>query len=208
MAKIETIGVCGAGVMGAQLAALFASAGMRVHLLDLNQELAEKGLAGALAARPAAFYLKRFAKQVTPGNYDDHLDRIEQCDWVIEAIAERLDWKRGLYERIAPHLKPDAYLTSNTSGLSLAELTAPLAADLKRRFLITHFFNPPRYMRLVEIVTGEATSTEARDDLSAFISETLGKGVVPAKDTPNFIANRIGIFGMMLALKLTREMNL
>jgi 3-hydroxyacyl-CoA dehydrogenase len=208
MAKIETVGVCGAGVMGAQLAALFASAGLRVHLLDLNQELAEKGLAGALAAKPAAFFLRRFAKSVTPGNYEDHLDRLEQCDWVIEAIAERLDWKRGLYERIAPHLKPDAYLTSNTSGLSVAELTAELDADLRRRFLITHFFNPPRYMRLVEIVTGEATSTEARDALSAFISETLGKGVVPAKDTPNFIANRIGIFGMMLALKLSRDMNL
>ncbi len=208
MAKIETIGVCGAGVMGAQLAALFASAGFRVHLLDLNQELAEKGLAGALKAKPAAFYLKRFAEGVTPGNYEDHLDRIEQCDWVIEAIAERLDWKRGLYERLAPHLRPEAYLTSNTSGLSLAELTAELEADLQRRFLITHFFNPPRYMRLVEIVTGEATSPQVTEDLSRFISETLGKGVVPAKDTPNFIANRIGIFGMMLALKLTREMHL
>jgi 3-hydroxyacyl-CoA dehydrogenase len=208
MAKIETIGVCGAGVMGSQLAALFASAGFRVHLLDLDQELAEKGLAGALAAKPAAFYLKRFAKSVTPGNYDDHLDRFAECDWVIEAIAERLDWKKGLYERISPRLKPTAFLTSNTSGLSLAELTADLDPDLKSRFLITHFFNPPRYMRLVEIVTGEETGAEARDELARFISETLGKGVVPAKDTPNFIANRIGIFGMMLALKLTREMHL
>ena len=208
MAKIETVGVCGAGVMGAQLAALFASAGLRVHLLDLNQELAEKGLAGALAAKPAAFYLKRFAKAVTPGNYEDHLDRLGECDWVIEAIAERLDWKQALYERLTPHLKPGAYLSSNTSGLSLAELTAGLDEDLQHRFLITHFFNPPRYMRLVEIVTGEATSTEAWDELAGFISESLGKGVVPAKDTPNFIANRIGIFGMMLALKLTREMNL
>jgi 3-hydroxyacyl-CoA dehydrogenase len=208
MAKIETIGVCGAGVMGAQLAALFASAGQRVHLLDLSQELAEKGLAGARAAKPAAFYLGRFAKRVTPGNYDDHLDRLEECDWVIEAIAERLEWKRELYERIAPHLRADAFLTSNTSGLSLAELTAELDADLRRRFLITHFFNPPRYMRLVELVTGEATSSGAREELAGFISETLGKGVVPAKDTPNFIANRIGIFGMMLALKLTQDMGL
>ncbi len=208
MARIETVGVCGAGTMGAQLAALFASAGLRVHLLDLKQELAEKGLGGALAARPAAFYLKRFAKRVTPGNYEDHLDRIAECDWVIEAIAERLDWKRGLYARLAPHLKPEAFLTSNTSGLSLAELTAELDPDLQRRFLITHFFNPPRYMRLVEIVTGETTDAAARDELAGFISETLGKGVVPARDTPNFIANRIGIFGMMLALKLTREMNL
>ena len=208
MSRIETIGVCGAGTMGAQLAALFASAGLRVHLLDLNQELAEKGLAGALKAKPAAFYLKRFARSVTPGNYDDHLDRLEECDWVIEAIAERLDWKRQLYERIVPHLKPAAWLTSNTSGLSLAELTAELDADLQRRFLITHFFNPPRYMRLVELVAGEASGAKERDELAAFISETLGKGVVPARDTPNFIANRIGIFGMMLALKLSREMNL
>ena len=208
MAKIETIGVCGAGVMGSQLAALFASAGCRVHLLDLDQALAEKGLAGALAAKPAAFYLKRFAKSVVPGNYDEHLDRVAECDWVIEAIAERLDWKRQLYARLAPRLGPQALLTSNTSGLSLAELTAELDEELARRFLITHFFNPPRYMRLVEIVTGEATDPAAREALAGFISEGLGKGVVPAKDTPNFIANRIGIFGMMLALKLTREMSL
>ena len=208
MTKIETIGVCGAGTMGAQLAALFASAGMRVHLLDLKPELAEKGLAAALAAKPAAFYLKRFAKAVTPGGYDDHLPRVEECDWVIEAIAERLEWKLELYDRLVPHLGPEALLTSNTSGLGLADLTAGLGADLRRRFLITHFFNPPRYMRLVEIVAGEATDPAVRQALSRFISETLGKGVVAAKDTPNFIANRIGIFGMMLALKLTREMNL
>ena len=208
MARIETIGVCGAGVMGSQLAALFASAGLRVHLLDLNQELSEKGLAGAVKAKPAAFFLKRFAKAVTPGNYDDHLDRLEECDWVIEAIAERLDWKQELYARIAPRLKPEAFLTTNTSGLSLDQLTAGLDEGLKSRFLITHFFNPPRYMRLVEIVTGEATSDAAREELGRFISQDLGKGVVPAKDTPNFIANRIGIFGMLLALKLTREMGL
>ena len=117
MARIETIGVCGAGVMGSQLAALFASAGLRVHLLDLNQELSEKGLAGAVKAKPAAFYLKKFAKSVTPGNYEEHLERVAECDWVIEAIAERLEWKRELYGRLSRFLGPEALLTSNTSGL-------------------------------------------------------------------------------------------
>ncbi len=208
MAKIETIGVCGAGVMGSQLAALFASAGFDVVLLDLTQELAEKGLAGALKAKPPAFYDKRAAKKITAGNYDQHLDRLAGCDWVIEAIAERLDWKLTLYQRLQPHLRPDAVLSSNTSGLSLRELAAELDDDLKSRFLITHFFNPPRYMRLVEVVAGEASSIAVVEAMESFIGEQLGKGVVEAKDTPNFIANRIGIYGMMLSLELTQKMRL
>ncbi len=208
MSRIETIGVCGAGVMGSQLAALFASAGFKVHLFDLSLELAEKGLAGAQSAKPPAFYLPRFAERVTPGCYDDHLDRFAECDWVIEAIAEKLDWKRQLYARLATVLKPEAILSTNTSGLPLAELGAEMEKDLRRRFLVTHFFNPPRYMPLVETVAGEATDPAVAAELSTFVAGVLGKGVVPAKDTPNFIANRIGIFGMMLALKLTREMRL
>ena len=208
MTEIKTIGVCGAGTMGSQLAAFFASAGFDVLLFDLNQELSEGGLAGALKAKPAAFFHKRFAEKVTPLNYEEHLDRFAECDWVIEAIAERLDWKHDLYSKIQPLLKPEAILSSNTSGLPLSSLVEPLELALRQRFLITHFFNPPRYMRLVELVLGEDTTPEVYTRMKTFLSETLGKGVVEAKDTPNFIANRIGSFGMMLALKVTQEMRL
>ncbi|MGB5891999.1 MAG: 3-hydroxyacyl-CoA dehydrogenase/enoyl-CoA hydratase family protein, partial [Thermoanaerobaculia bacterium] len=206
MGDIKTIGVCGAGVMGGSLAAFFASAGFDVLLYDLNQELAEKGIETALAAKPAAFYDPKFAKKITPCDYDTNLDRFGECDWVIEAIAERLDWKLDLYAKIEPQLGDGAVLSTNTSGLSLAELAEGLGGDLRSRFMVTHFFNPPRYMRLVELVGGEATDAAVLERMRAFLSETLGKGVVDAKDTPNFIANRIGIYGMMLAIKLTQEM--
>ena len=132
MREIKTVGVCGAGVMGSQLAALFAGAGLDVYLFDLDQELAEKGVKGALEAKPAAFYHKRFAEKVVPSNYSDHLDRMGECDWIIEAIAERLDWKRDLYGKIQPHLKPEAFLSSNTSGISLEELAAELEPEVRR----------------------------------------------------------------------------
>lgn len=211
MSEIKTVGVCGAGVMGSQLAALFAGAGLKTYLFDLDQKLAERGLAGAVKARPAAFYHPRFAANVVPSNYGDHLDRLADCDWVIEAIGERLDWKHDLYRKIEPHLKPEALLSSNTSGLSFAELGAVLPPERRRRFLITHFFNPPRYMRLVELVGPEEVDPAVLAAVAAateLIGRTLGKGIVGAKDTPNFIANRIGVYGMMLALKLTAGMKL
>ena len=153
MSEIRTIGVCGAGVMGSQLAAFFASAGFDVLLFDLNQELSEKGIAGALKAKPAAFYHKRFAKKIKPCNYEEHLELVAECDWVIEAIAERLDWKLDLFGKLQKHLKSEAILTSNTSGLPLASLVEGMDDGLRKRFLITHFFNPPRYMRLVELLS-------------------------------------------------------
>ena len=208
MTEIKTIGVCGAGTMGSQLAALFASAGFDVLLFDLNQELSQGGLDGALKAKPAAFYDKKFAKKVTPLNYEEHLDRFAECDWIVEAIAEKLEWKHDLYEKIQTKLKPDAILSSNTSGLPLTSLVEPLDKEVRQRFLITHFFNPPRYMKLVEVVPGEDTSPGVFAQMKSFLSETLGKGVVEAKDTPNFIANRVGTFGMMQVLKTTREMRL
>ncbi|MDH3746191.1 MAG: 3-hydroxyacyl-CoA dehydrogenase/enoyl-CoA hydratase family protein, partial [Acidobacteriota bacterium] len=208
MPEIKTVGVCGSGVMGSQLAALFAGAGLDVFLFDLDQELAERGLQGALKAKPAAFYHRRFAKKIVPSNYEDHLDRFGECDWVIEAIAERLDWKHGLYKKIQPHLKDGALLSSNTSGLSMHELAEALPADLRQRFLITHFFNPPRYMRLVELVRAAETDEAVVLAAADLIGRTLGKGIVHAKDTPNFIANRIGVYGMMLALELTAKMRL
>jgi len=208
MTTIRTIGICGSGVMGSQLATFFAGAGFRVLLFDLKQSLSERGLAGALEARPPAIYHRRFAANVTPCNYDEHLDRLAECDWILEAIAERIDWKRSLYERIAPRLKKDAVLSSNTSGLSLAELARGLDAGLRERFLITHFFNPPRYMRLVEVVPAAEMSRDRLRAMAGFLSTTLGKGVVYANDTPNFIANRIGLFGMMLTLQLAQERRL
>ena len=137
MNEIKTVGVCGAGVMGAQLAAHFAGAGLKVYLFDLDQQLAEKGLETARKAKPAAFYHPRFAKSVIPSNYGEHLDRFGECDWVIEAIAERLDWKRELYEKIEPRLADGALLSSNTSGLSARELAEALSPALRRRFLVT-----------------------------------------------------------------------
>jgi 3-hydroxyacyl-CoA dehydrogenase len=205
MTEIKTVGVCGAGVMGSQLAALFAGAGLDVYLFDLDQKLAEKGVKGALKAKPAAFYHKRFAEKVVPSNYDEHLDRFGECDWVIEAIAERLDWKRELYDKILPQLKPEAFLSSNTSGISLHELAEGLAPEARQRFFITHFFNPPRYMRLVEFVRSEETDEGVLTTAAELIGRGLGKGIVQAKDTPNFIANRIGIYGMMKTLKLTAD---
>lgn len=208
MIENRTIGVCGAGVMGSQLAALFGSAGFKTYLFDLTPELAEKGLASAVKSKPPAFFDRRFADNVIPGSYDENLDRVAECDWVVEAIAERLDWKKDLYSRLAANLREDAVLTSNTSGISLRELVEDLDESLKKRFLITHFFNPPRYMHLLEMVTGPETDAEVARRMAGFLDEELGKGVVMARDTPNFIANRIGIFGMMLALELTRKMRL
>jgi len=208
MAQIKTIGICGAGVMGSQLAAFLASAGYEVLLFDINQNLAERGLHAARESRPAAFYHKRFVKKVRPCNYDDHADRFRECDWIMEAIAERLDWKQELYGRIQPHLKDEAVLSSNTSGLPVSQLAEVLDARTRSRFLITHFFNPPRYMRLVEIVPGPGADEDVVRGMEEFIGTTLGKGIVPAKDTPNFIANRIGVYGMMLALRLTEQMGL
>ncbi len=169
MTKIETIGICGSGVMGSQLATFLAGAGFRVLLFDLKQELSQRGLEDALKARPPSIYHRRFAKNVTPCNYDDHLDRFGECDWVLEAIAERIDWKKSLYARLAPRLKKDAVLSSNTSGLSLADLTEGLDADLRGRFLITQFFNPPRYMRLVEVVPTEEMSRDRLRAMARFL---------------------------------------
>ena len=208
MTEINTVGVCGAGVMGSQLAALFAGAGLDVYLFDLDQELAEKGVQGAIAAKPAAFYHERFAKKVVPSNYTDHLDRMSECDWIIEAIAERLDWKQDLYSKIQENLKPEAFVSSNTSGISLHELAEGLDPEVRRRFFITHFFNPPRYMRLVEFVRTADTDEATLDRAAELIGRRLGKGIVQAKDTPNFIANRVGIYGMMRALKLTADRRL
>ncbi len=206
--KIEKVAVLGAGVMGAQLAAHFTNAGVPALLFDISQEIAEKGKQAALNLKPAPFYNPRSADLITPRNYDQHIADLEGVDWVLEAVVERVDIKQSVFQNILPHLKKSAIVSSNTSGISIAKMMEGMPAELQRRFLVTHFFNPPRYMRLLEIVAGEKTDPACVSALSDFCEEVLGKGIVPAKDTPNFIANRIGTFGMMLTMKLTRAMKL
>ena len=194
--KIEKAAVLGAGVMGAQIAGHLANAGIPSLLFDINQELAEKGLETLTTLKPAPLFDKKNTKLITPCNYDEHLEKLQEADWVLEAVAEKIEIKHKVYENIIPHLKDTAILTSNTSGIPLADLTQVMTNDLKSRFMITHFFNPPRYMYLLELVKGKHTSDDVYQAMADFGEDVLGKGIVHAKDTPNFIGNRIGVFSM------------
>ncbi len=206
--QLNKVAVLGAGIMGSQIAGHLANVGIPSLLFDISQQAARAGLEGLQKAKPAALYSPKSIRLITPCNYDDHLELLKEADWVIEAVVERLDIKQQLFQRILPHLKPTAIVSSNTSGLSIAEMLEGLPPEFKQRFLITHFFNPPRYMHLLEIVPGPDTRPEVLQ-AAVFVGENvLGKGIVYAKDTPNFVANRIGVYSMMLALKLAREMNL
>ncbi len=152
--NIQKVAVLGAGVMGAQIAGHLANAGIPSLLFDISAELADKGVQALTKLKPAPLYKPQNTRLITPCTYADDLARLGEADWVVEAVAERLDIKHKVYEQIAPHLAADTILSSNTSGLPLADLVTVLPADLQRRFLITHFFNPPRYMRLLELVRG------------------------------------------------------
>lgn len=203
--KIEKVAVLGAGVMGAQIAGHLANAGIPSYLFDINDELAKKGVDSLTSLKPAPLYKPKNAALVTPCTYDDDIEKITEVDWILEAVVERLDIKEQVYNNLLPHLKNTAILTSNTSGIPLADLTATLPDDLKQRFMITHFFNPPRYMQLLELVRGEQTSDDTYNTMVEFGESVLGKGIVHAKDTPNFIGNRIGVFGMMVTMNLAIE---
>lgn len=198
--KIEKIAVLGAGVMGAQLAGHFANAGIPSLLFDISQDLSEKGIETLTTLKPAPLFNPKNSELIEPCNYDEHIDRIGEADWILEAVAERLDIKHKVYESIVPQLKSSAILTSNTSGIPLADLATVLPDDVKPRFMITHFFNPPRYMHLLELVRSENTSDDVYESIAEFGENVLGKGIVHAKDTPNFIGNRIGVYGMMLTI--------
>ena len=200
--KIETAAVIGAGVMGAGIAAHLANAGVPVLLLDIvPEDAAERNAlaAGAvkklLKADPAPFMTKRAARLVTPGNLEDDLDKLAGVDWIVEAVIEDPKIKRDLYRQIEGARKDGSLVSSNTSTLPLAKLVQGLGERFERDFLITHFFNPPRYMRLLELVAGDKTRTEALEALRDFADRRLGKGVVVCHDTPGFVANRIGSFG-------------
>ena len=204
------VAILGAGVMGAQIAAHFANAGIRVFLFDLTAEgkgdhhdksaTARAAIKALAKQKPAPLALAGFQSRITPCNYDDDLDKLKQCELVIEAIAERKDWKIDLYNMISHYLSPHCILASNTSGISIASLAEGVPDTLKSRFLGVHFFNPPRYMHLLELTAQPDTDPAVMDQMESFFTSTLGKGVVRAKDTTNFIANRIGIFSMMATL--------
>jgi len=203
---VRKVAVLGAGVMGAQIAAHLVNARVDVILYDLpakdgdRSAVARKAIEALKKANPAPLGHPDLAAFIVPANYDDDLAQLGGCDLVIEAIAERMDWKHDLYRRVAPALAPHAIFATNTSGLSIAGLSEGFDADLARRFCGVHFFNPPRYMHLVELIAAPATEPAILDALETFLVTTLGKGVVRAKDTPNFIANRIGIYGMLATI--------
>jgi len=205
--QIEKVAVLGSGTMGSQLAGHLANAGVPALLFDLNDELVTRGRDNLTKMKPAPLYSPNNIDLVEPCTYDKDLERLGEADWVLEAVAENLEIKHTVYKQISPHLKSDVLLSSNSSGLPVAKIAEALPEKLRSRFVLTHFFNPPRYLRLVEIVPGSADK-EVIDTLAAFTSEYLGKGIVWAKDTPNFVANRIGVHAQMVALHLTEDMGL
>jgi 3-hydroxyacyl-CoA dehydrogenase len=204
--NVRKVAVLGAGVMGAQIAAHLANVKVPVVLFDLAAKdgpkngLVTKAVEGLKKLKPAPLGVAEDAALIEPANYEEHLDRLRECDLVIEAIAERMDWKLDLYRRIAPALAPHAIVASNTSGLSITKLSEVLPEPIRPRFCGIHFFNPPRYMALVELIATPATLPAILDQLETFVTATLGKSVVRAKDTPNFVANRVGIAGMLATM--------
>uniref|UniRef100_UPI00333FAE95 3-hydroxyacyl-CoA dehydrogenase/enoyl-CoA hydratase family protein n=1 Tax=Castellaniella defragrans TaxID=75697 RepID=UPI00333FAE95 len=215
MAEIKKVAVIGAGVMGAGIAAQVANAGVPVVLLDIvpqsasnRNQLAEGAIAKMLKAQPAAFMSPKAAKLVTPGNVEDHLDLLAECDWIVEAVIERLDIKRDLYRKIDAHRKPGSVVSSNTSTIPLAKLTEGQSEAFAAEFCITHFFNPPRYMRLLELVTSPRNQPAQIAALTDFIDLKLGKSVVPCKDSPGFIANRLGTLWIKAGLTLAFELGI
>ncbi len=213
--KIETVAVIGAGVMGSGIAAQIANAGKKVLLLDIVPEgasnkniIAQSAIQKLLKVKPAALMHKRNAKLITAGNLEDNLNNLANVDWIIEVIVERLDIKQSLYKKIDAVRKPGSIVSSNTSTLPLADLTAGLSKEFSQDFLITHFFNPPRYMRLLEVVQGPNTRQDAVDSIADFCDLELGKGIVNCNDTPGFIANRIGAYWMQTAMLETLRLGL
>jgi len=204
---VRKVAVLGAGVMGAQIAAQLVNCKVPVVLFDLPAKegpksgIALKAIDNLKKLKPAPLGVPEDAALIQPANYEEHLALLGQCDLVIEAIAERMDWKLDLYTKIAPHVPAHALLASNTSGLSITKLSAALPEAIKPRFCGIHFFNPPRYMALVELIDTPTTEPRVLDELEAFVTTFLGKSVVRAKDTPNFIANRVGIAGMLATIK-------
>jgi len=226
---IKRCGVIGAGVMGATIAAQLANVGLKVVLLDIvlpelteddqkkgltkesmefRNRLARNGVNTALKAKPASLYVPENAKLITIGNLEDNLGWLSEVDWIIEVVVERLDIKRDVFEKLETVLKPGTIITSNTSGISARAMCEDRSEDFRKHFAITHFFNPPRYMKLLEIVPGPDTLPEIIESLAEVCEKVLGKGIVYGKDTPNFVANRIGTYGMLYAVQAMMELGL
>jgi 3-hydroxyacyl-CoA dehydrogenase len=212
--SVQKACVIGAGVMGASIAAHIANAGIPVLLLDIAAKEGDKtaitkgAIDKLLKADPAPLMHKDAAKLITPGNLDDDLPKVAECDWIVEAIVENLEIKRGLYAKLETLKKPDAVVSSNTSTIPLHYLIEGRAESFRKTFMITHFFNPPRYMRLLELVGGAETDPAALARIEEFCDRTLGKGVVPCKDTPGFIANRIGTYWIQVAVNEAIDLGL
>jgi 3-hydroxyacyl-CoA dehydrogenase len=210
---IRRVAVLGAGTMGSRIAAHIANAGFPALLLDVAQEgdrnrLAAQALEGLKKSKPAALATPEFAARITIGNFDDDLAKLRDCDWVIEAVAENLEIKHALLGRVVPHLRANAILTTNTSGLPVGAIAQALPQEVRRRFFGTHFFNPPRYMQLLEIIATPESDPAAIAAVARFAEIDLGKSVVAANDRPNFIANRIGAFAMLNTLRVMRQQGL
>ncbi len=217
MKHIHRVAVLGAGTMGARIAAHFANAGVPSYLLDIvpsgaagpaRNQIASAGLEAAKKSKPAAFFEPGLARLVTIGNFEDDLKRLSEVDWIIEAVVENLEIKRNLLKKVEAIRKPGTIVTTNTSGLPVAEIAKGFSDDFRKSWLGTHFFNPPRYMRLLELIPTPETDRAAVDAIAQFGELQLGKGVVFAKDTPNFIGNRIGTFSVLNVMRLMQEMDL
>src|SRR5580700_1463623 len=217
MKQIHKVAVLGAGTMGARIAAHFANAGVPSYLLDIvppdadgpaRNKIAAAGLDAAKKSKPAAFMETSLAPLVTVGNFDDDLKKLADVDWIIEAVVENLDLKRALLKKVEAIRRPGTIITTNTSGLPVGKIAEGFSDDFRRSWFGTHFFNPPRYMRLLEIIPTPDTNRDAMDAVARFCDIHLGKGIVHAKDTPNFIGNRIGTFSVLNVMRLMQEMDL
>ncbi|MCM2340774.1 3-hydroxyacyl-CoA dehydrogenase/enoyl-CoA hydratase family protein, partial [Rhodoferax sp.] len=212
--NVKKVAVLGAGVMGAQIAAHLVNCKVPVILFDLPAKegpkngIVTRAVEGLKKLKPSPLGVVEDAALIQQANYEEHMDLLKDCDLVIEAIAERMDWKLDLYKKIAPFVAPHAIVASNTSGLSITKLSEVLPEEIKPRFCGIHFFNPPRYMLLVELINTPTTEPHILDDLETFVISNLGKGVVRAKDTPNFIANRVGVAGMLATMKEVQNFGL
>jgi 3-hydroxyacyl-CoA dehydrogenase len=227
--EIKKAGVLGGGVMGAGIAAHLANAGIECVLLDIipfelteedkakgltkesrewRNRFAANGLQNAIKSRPASFYTKNFASRVKIGNFEDDMGMLADADWVCEVVVENLEIKQKLFEKVAKAIKPDCIVSTNTSGIRIADISANFSKGLKEHFLGTHFFNPPRYLKLVEIIPGEKTRKEIVDFMTRFCEDVLGKGVVVCKDVTNFVANRVGTYDLANAMRIMVEKKL
>src|ERR1700722_16086653 len=217
MKRIHKVAVLGAGTMGARIAAHFANAGVPSYLLDIvppdadapaRNKIAAAGLEAARKSKPAAFMEPSLARFVTVGNFEDDLKKLAEVDWIIEAVVENLDLKRALLRKVEGIRKPGTIITTNTSGLPVGKISEGFSDDFRRSWFGTHFFNPPRYMRLLELIPTPATDRAVIDAVAHFSDIHLGKGIILAKDTPNFIGNRIGTFSVLNVMRLMQEMDL